>query len=113
MAGVALRQGNVPDLDILVAPAVCNWHQSASGSRNGFGRRCIDLSVQRRAARVGRTEELDAANLGENLLGEDLIGGGGHFDFAFRHFCGCRRTGKLKVGDELKFGVEDDDSPGL
>jgi hypothetical protein len=50
-------------------------------------------------ARAGRTEELDAANLGEDLLGEDLVGGGGHFDFAFRHVCDCRLTAKAEGGD--------------
>jgi len=35
-------------------------------------------------ARVQHTEELDAANLSEDLLGENLVGGA-HFDFAFRH----------------------------
>ena len=33
---------------------------------------------------VGRTEQLDAANLGEDLLGEDLIAGD-ILDVAFRH----------------------------
>lgn len=52
--------------------------------------------------RVERTEELDAANLGENLLGEDLVGGGvAHFDFAFRHDCGGRLTAEAEGGGGL------------
>lgn len=47
--GVALRQRNIPDLDILVTPAV---------------------------------EELDAADLSDDLLGQDLVAGGLDLNFA-------------------------------
>lgn len=53
--GVSLRQRDIPDLNVLVAPAV---------------------------------EQLDAANLGDDLLGKDLVAGDGlDLDFAVvRHF---------------------------
>lgn len=54
-AGGPLRQRDIPDLNVLVAPAV---------------------------------EQLDAANLGDDVLGKDLVAGDGlDLDFAVvRHF---------------------------
>ena len=56
--------------------AVWTWLVQVDAGRWTDGRRW--------RAMVGRTEQLDAANLGEDLLGEDLIAGD-ILDVAFRH----------------------------